>query len=478
MSLKKNIAYSGILTVSLYFLQFITFPYVARVLGVNNLGVYNYCNSYVAIFTLTSFLGITTIGVREIAKVSADKSLLDKKFSAIFALNVLLTLLSIILYVIIWFSSEKLRQYDHLMTAGLIVLISNVFLVEWLFRGVEDFKYVTYRTLILRVIYCLAVFIFVRHQDDLDIYFYLSVILVVVNAIINWKYKNRYVHFSHISYSEVKQLISPTLLIGGYLFFASYNSNFFPVFLGERFDTIQVGLFVTASKLILIFLLLFNAYTLALIPRLSSYVAEGNEDQSKTIVLKSYRLLLLFLSPVIFIILIYANEIIFLIAGQGYESSATLMRLCIPILILNGINQINISQVLLPASADRFILQIHFYSVLLGVFANYALSFYMSAESSVFSWMLIETLICILSSRKVCMMVQDNVFKIIDIRIFVYLLPLLLLLAMRHILLTQTFSFIIGTIIILLWTHVVYRYMLKDDIYNQLYNTLVKRLIK
>ncbi len=77
MGLKKNILYSGFLTTSLYIFQFITYPYVARVLGVTNIGICNFVQSIVQYFSLFAMLGISTLGVREIAKCNGDKEKLN-----------------------------------------------------------------------------------------------------------------------------------------------------------------------------------------------------------------------------------------------------------------------------------------------------------------------------------------------------------------------------------------------------------------
>lgn len=72
MGLKKNIYYSGLLTTSLYVFQFITYPYVARVLGVTNIGICNFVQSIVQYFILFSMFGVLSLGVREIAACKDD----------------------------------------------------------------------------------------------------------------------------------------------------------------------------------------------------------------------------------------------------------------------------------------------------------------------------------------------------------------------------------------------------------------------
>ena len=99
MGLKKNILYSGFLTTSLYIFQFITYPYVARVLGVTNIGICNYVQSIVQYFMLFSMMGVTSLGIREIASCGKDSKKRNLVFSRIFQLTNLTTLLVVLCYI-------------------------------------------------------------------------------------------------------------------------------------------------------------------------------------------------------------------------------------------------------------------------------------------------------------------------------------------------------------------------------------------
>jgi len=323
----------------------------------------------------------------------------------------------------------------------------------------------------------LSVFIFVREQDDYDTYFYLSVLLVLANALINWHYKNRYVTFHRISFRGIRSVIAPSVLVGGYVFLSSYYSNILPVILGSLFDNTQVGLYVTASKLIIIIIMLFGAYTLALIPRLSSYNASNQVDLSKSILAKSYCLVMLFIVPCIFFVGLYADDIILFIAGPGYEEAAGLMRLCLPILFISGINQINVSQVLLPKGKDKYILFIYMLALPSGLLINYLLSFYLKAESSVISWVFIEFLICIISSQKIYKDEQVNVLNFLPWKAAILFLPLLSLLYFSNFVRGSFVNICIGIVFILIWTHFTYKYILKDDIYISIVEKLTKKTL-
>ena len=171
MGLKKNIVYSSILTTSLYVFQIITYPYVSRVLGVTNIGICNFAQSVVLFASLFSTFGIVNIGIREIAASQGNKEKLNQIFSEIFQINLLLTLAVIVPYIIAIEILPQLIPYRKLLYIGIFQIIFNTLTIEWLFKGLEDFKYITMRTIWVRSL-CNCYFYLHPRQGGLLFIFY------------------------------------------------------------------------------------------------------------------------------------------------------------------------------------------------------------------------------------------------------------------------------------------------------------------
>lgn len=71
------------------------------------------------------------------------------------------------------FFIPELYEYKELMFVGAFKLFFNYLLVEWLYKGLEYFKFITIRTLIVKVIYVVSVFVFVRKANDYFVYYLL-----------------------------------------------------------------------------------------------------------------------------------------------------------------------------------------------------------------------------------------------------------------------------------------------------------------
>ena len=95
METQKNIFYNVLLAISQVLLPILTFPYLARVLGPEHLGVLNFAESYARYFVLVAAFGIPIYGVREVAKLQNDKEKLRKLFLEIFAINLICHILKL-----------------------------------------------------------------------------------------------------------------------------------------------------------------------------------------------------------------------------------------------------------------------------------------------------------------------------------------------------------------------------------------------
>ena len=111
-------------------------------------------------------MGITTCGIREIARVKGDKKEMSKSFSGLLMLHFLSTLVAIATLLICMYSIPKFFPYRDLLYIGVVKLIFQLFLVEWFYAGLEDFSYITKRTILIKILYVISVFVFVHHGKD------------------------------------------------------------------------------------------------------------------------------------------------------------------------------------------------------------------------------------------------------------------------------------------------------------------------
>lgn len=464
-SIKKNFLYSSTLTVANYLFPIITFPYVSRVLGVNNIGACAFVDGIINYYILFSMMGVTILGIREIAKNKNDRKSLSKTFSSIFLLNTLLTCIAIIVLLISIFTVPKLFEYKTLMLVGIFKLLFNFLLIEWLYKGIENFRYITIRTLIIKVLYVIAVFTFVHNKSDYIIYYILSVLMIVVNAVFNIVYSRHFIKFQ-IHNLNIKEYIRPVFVLGFYQMLTSMYTTFNVAYLGFVSSSTEVGYYTTATKLYSILMAIFTAFTGVMLPRMSFYVSNGQMDKFKTLLKKSQNALISFSFPIIIYSTVWSPDIINVLSGEGYEGAITPMRIVMPLMFIIGYEQILVIQTLMPLKQDRAILINSVFGAVTGVVLNIVLVKAFLSIGSAMVWICSETVILVASLYRVKKSIGwEFPFKEITKHIIGYL-PLL---AIAYFVFTfmdtsSLFRLIIGAILLFGYT-VIYQYQIKNELF-------------
>ncbi len=353
--LRKNLAYKGVLTISNYIIGFVTFPYISRVFGVETLGLINFVDNTTNYFLLFATMGIGMLGVREIAAVKNNPSERDKVFSNILGLNLCFTVATLCIYLLVVALVPKLSQYAELFYIGAAKILFSAFLVEWFFTGIEDFKYITLRSVAVKTAYVIAVFVFVRQKEDYVLYFLLTIGIVVINSIINLLHVRQHINIICSELLKTRYLKS-NISLGIYSIMTSMYLTFNVMYLGLVSDNTQVGYYTTAFKLYTVVLGLFNAFCNIMLPRMSALLAEGDYNRYHILLQKSFSLIARFSIPMIVGGIILAPQVIYLLSGPGYEGAILPMRIIIPAILLVCIAFVVVLQILIPMKRDKILL--------------------------------------------------------------------------------------------------------------------------
>lgn len=450
-SIKRNFSYNLILTFCNYLFPLITYPYVSRILGVSNIGTCNFVDSIINYFILFSILGIGSYGVREIAKCKDNTEKRSQIFTNLILLNAIGTLIAIIVYIIAILNIPSLQEYRRFLWVGLIKILFNMFLIEWFFQGLQQFRYIAIRSVLVRFIYVISIFIFVKNENDTIWYYGLTVAVIVINAIINLNHSRKFQHFS-LKKINLKPYIIPTVSFGYYRILTSMYTTFNLVFLGFVTNNYEVGLFSTATKLYTIIMGVFTAFTTVMIPKVSELLGKGEINQLQSIANKTFSLLFSIASPIIIFSLFCAEDIIFIIAGPGYEEACAPFKIVIFLLLVIGMEQIVIQQFLMASKSNSSIFIVSSVGAIIGIVANITITPNWGAVGSALSWGCAEIGVLIvgitLMYKHVHIYIKSKTLVASVLWSFLYIPPLLAL-KTSNLVQYQSFVFSIVTTIIL-----------------------------
>lgn len=388
-SIRKNFLYSSVLTAGGYLFPLITYPYVSRVLGVEGIGLCNFVDGIVNYFVLFSMLGVGVVGVREVAKNKGDREELSRCFRDIILFNVAATLVAEAALVCAVFLVPELCGHKDLAFIGALKLLANVFLVEWFYKGMEEFRYITLRSLAVKTAYVASVFLFVRDAGDCAVYYFVLAATYVVNAAVNWTYLRRFVSlrggcFRPLRYGRT------IAVMGCYSILTSMYTTFNVVYLGFVAGEREVGYYATATKLYTVVMALFSAFTNVMLPRMSALVASCDMTGFNRLADKSFSLLFRFSLPLMAFTVTYAPEIISVVGGAGYEGAVAPMRIVMPLMFVIGYEQIIIVQLLMPLRKDRAVFLNSAVGAAVGILLNVLLVPRLHSVGSALVWVCSE----------------------------------------------------------------------------------------
>ena len=302
-------------------------------------------------------------------------------------------------------------------------------------------------------------------------YFVLGTLTIVLNALINWFYKNTYVTIIKIRFSDLRKYVNPSIALGIFYLLGTYYNTIFPFFLKHTSGEIEVGYFTSGAKLILIVLLIYNAYTQAMIPRISS-LSTDNEYGAKMLINRSFEILFIFAIPLIILLVLLSSDIVAVFLGKGYEGAIIPMIVSAPVILIGGIDQIISNQILLPYNRDREIVVSYFFGIVLGLFSSLFL-FTNGALSFAVAWLITEISICGIQLSRIRLKYAVRVNWLYP-KYIIACFPLFMLYFINNCLDYMFLRLIFDSLFVLIYSHIIYKYILKSEEYISINNAVLK----
>lgn len=378
-SIKFNFIMNAILTVSGVLFPLITFPYISRVLEADGVGKITFLTSIVSYFVLFSQLGIPTYGIRACARVRDDREKLTKTVQELFFINSIMTVLSYIALFLIYNSVERLREDSLLFLILSTAILLNQFGMEWLYKSLEKYTYITTLSITFRALAIILMFIFVREKSDYVIYGAITVFAASMSNILNFINIRKYVDFYKIkSAYSIRKHIRPIMVFFALSCATTIYTNLDMVMLGFVHDDTAVGYYNAAVRLKVILMSVVTSLGVVLLPRLSYYIQNGDRDKFLEISIKAFHFILLISLPLSVYFILQSENIINFLAGSGYNESVLPMQIILPTVILIGITNLFGIQILVPLGKEKLVL----YSVFVGVVINLILNIFLIPKYS------------------------------------------------------------------------------------------------
>lgn len=372
-SLKLNFLMNAMLTMSSFIFPLITFPYVSRVLLPEGTGKVTFATSVITYFAMIAQLGIPTYGIRACAKVRDDKEELSKTVHEIFLINLLMT---IVAYILVGISIATVPRFQQDKTLFLIIsltIIFNTIGMEWLYKALEQYTYITIRSIIFKFVALLAMFALVHEKQDYVIYGGITILAASASNIFNFINVHKFITLKPFKHYDLKKHWKAIAIFFAMSCATTVYTNLDSVMLGFMKTDTDVGYYNAAVKIKTILVSIVTSLGVVLLPRASYYIEHDLKDEFYRITKKAIEFVTLIAFPMTLYFIFFAREGIFFLSGDAYEGSILPMQIIMPTLIFIGYTNIMGIQMLVPLGREKVVLYSEIAGAVVDLILNYML---------------------------------------------------------------------------------------------------------
>ena len=274
-SLKINFIMNSILTMSSFIFPLITFPYVSRILLPAGTGKVSFVTSIMSYFALVAQMGIPTYGVRYCAEIRDDKYKLSQAVQEIFLLNLILTIISYGVFGLMLISIPSFWEERALFIIMSSMMLFNVIGMEWLYKALEQYTYITIRSILFKFAALIATFIFIHEQQDYIAYGAITIFASSASSVYNFINARKIISWRPVGGYNFRRHLKPIFIFWGLTCAATVYVHLDTVMLGLMKTEVDVGYYNAAVKIKGILVSIVTSLGVVLLPR-SSYYLEKN----------------------------------------------------------------------------------------------------------------------------------------------------------------------------------------------------------
>ncbi len=370
-TLFKNTIYKSMLSMVNIVVPLVIGPYIMRLLDVDLYGLYNRVFADFQMFLAFASFGVYTLGVREISKIRNDKEKVSKLFTNLFVISFLSNMLVLIIYLIFsLITSTGLAKVLYLVMS--IQIIANVFYVEFVNEALENYKFITIKSIIVKIIYFLAILLAVRNPHDIVIYAVIVSLTNFLNNIISFIYAKHRISFD-FSKIQIKKYIKPLIAVLVITNADLLYSQLDRVMLGRYVSGVSVTVYYTAYYLISTLSAIPYSIINVSIPRLSYLLKNEGKEIYEEKLNNSISSLIFIIVPMCLGVFVLSKEAIILYAGKKYLMAIVpLMIACITRIFISLESVMN-NLVMYPNNREDRILKVSLTCGISNLIINYLL---------------------------------------------------------------------------------------------------------
>lgn len=354
-SVKFNFIMNFILTLSNFIFPLITFPYVSRILQASGLGKVGFATSIIVYFSMIAMMGIPTYGIKACAKIRDDSYKLTKTVYELLILNTIFLAFALTLLLLSVIFFDKLYIDKELYIILAFSMLFNVLGIEWLYKALEQYSYITIRSIFFKITSLILLFVFVKESNDILPYAMLTVLASVGAGILNFYNLRKIITLYKITFKqlEIRKHIKPSFTFFLLTISITIYVNLDSVMLGFMTNDANVGYYSAAVKIKQILVSLVTSLGAVMLPRLAFYYEQKRFDEFKALVKDALGFIFIVSLPLTIYFMLYAKDAIFLLSGESFLASVEPMQIIMPTVFFIALSNLMGWQILVPMDREK-----------------------------------------------------------------------------------------------------------------------------
>ena len=356
-SIRRNFMMNALLAVSNILFPLVSFRYASHILMPAGIGKVSFATSVVAYFSMFAQLGIPTYGIRACAKVRDDREALSRTVHELLGINLVTDLIAYVLLAAAVLCIPRLQEERLLFGIISITILLNSIGMEWLYKGLEEYTFITVRSLIFKLIALVALFLLISQPSDYVIYGGITILAASASNLLNFVHARKYVNIRRPGDCHWKRHLKPVLVFFSMACATTIYTNLDSAMLGFMTTDTDVGFYNAAIKMKVVLVGVITALGAVLLPRASYYIEKGRLDEFREISRKALNFILFIAPPVLIYFILFAKESIQFLSGDAFLPSIFPMQILAPTILLIGLTNILGIQILVPLGKEKVVLK-------------------------------------------------------------------------------------------------------------------------
>lgn len=349
-SIWKNYLYNFLYKIITLILPLITAPYLARVIGAEGVGIYAYQIAIANYFIMFAKLGILNYGVRNVAAIKSDQLLLSQLFEELHHQQIIMTAAACGMY-FLYIISGAPKDAGIAVCMG-IAVVAAAFDINWFYNGLEQFKKIVVRNLIIKLVTVAGVFLFVKGKEDLWKYALVYAVDIFLGNCSFWIGIKKYVRVQNVSWKRSFCHLKSCFVLFIPILATSIYQTMDKIMLGSMSTMNETGLYENAEKIIYSLIEFIPLLGTVMLPRMAQIFSGGEMDKGTKYINYSMQFMIMFSSGMAFGIAAIAEEFVPLFYGKGFTGAVSLVEILAVTIIIIAWTSVIRSQYIIPLKKD------------------------------------------------------------------------------------------------------------------------------